>query len=430
MRTPLTLAVLLTLVTAYSVRSQTISDTVSLGNFFTPNQVWYNLETGAVTSEQHFFWDFAFEVGGSNAAILINAAKSYTQLKVYSSGDTSSWAAIGQPQSSISELEGLDNPTYTWEKGAFNVTANPNDSLDVGWGRVDPTSGNVYGDSIHIFQDSARNQYKIWMKSLIGGTYQFLITDFSTNQTKSVTIPTQNYPNKKFVYYNIAHDSIFDPEPLDTNWHLFFSYYFHVKHFTTGTPWHDLVTGVKTNSNFESAQVDNVNPITYNNATIQTYSDSIDIIGYDWGVYNSGQYQINNSRVYFLKESQTVYWKIVMTFKGLIAPVDYVFGLEKTKINLAVDIEEHHASDNTEFTVFPNPIKNQKLNITSKLPKGVNLVEFAIYDSNGKLVQRKNASVSASLLNESLNLDGLDSGVYFIKMQHSKGLSSKMIVLE
>ncbi len=72
------------------------------------------------------------------------------------------------------------------------------------------------------------------------------------------------------------------------------------------------------------------------------------------------------------------------------------------------------------LSIFPNPVKNDKIFITTKhnLPKTIE-----IYDVLGKRI------FAASILSESLNISRLSPGIYILKIKENKLSATRKLVV-
>jgi hypothetical protein len=60
--------------------------------------------------------------------------------------------------------------------------------FDFGWGKYDPVSHNIVGDSLFIVKAN-NNFYKLWVKELVSTamTYTFRVEDMTTNADTTYT---------------------------------------------------------------------------------------------------------------------------------------------------------------------------------------------------------------------------------------------------
>lgn len=88
---------------------------------------------------------------------------------------------------------------------------------------------------------------------------------------------------------------------------------------------------------------------------------------------------------------------------------------------LALELEDKH-SENTQFSVYPNPVFNH-LTIQSQPNDLLNLIE--VYSTNGVLLWKNELNKVACLLTE---ISGYDNGIYFLRIVSEKSHTQKMIL--
>ncbi len=120
----------LTVFVGQAVSAQSVTDTVAQGAGYA-NQVWYSLADDDQGSAAKTSWDIAFEMNGINSSIIINSANT-VRLWTYPNGDTSDWSTVDT--TGLSTWSSLYNDETDWSRGAFNVTADPDNDFDLGWG--------------------------------------------------------------------------------------------------------------------------------------------------------------------------------------------------------------------------------------------------------------------------------------------------------
>jgi len=106
------------------------------------------------------------------------------------------------------------------------------------------------------------------------------------------------------------------------------------------------------------------------------------------------------------------------------------FGITKTIIALDQSSVITSLGDdfipNNPITIFPNPTSNNQTTIL--LDKMYEKAQLQVIDITGKIVKMEN--ISSALKNVTLNLDGLNKGIYFVQIIHDNALvSSEKLVL-
>ncbi len=393
---------------------QSVNDVVSLGAGYA-NQVWYSLENDEQGTSPKSNWDLAFKVSAQGSSIHINPSVG-TELWVYPNGDTADWASVDT--TGINGWEPLYNSETSWNGGAFDMTANPNDPFDLGWGTYDMITHHVVGDSVYVIKLGNGQYQKFWIERLASGTYYFRHATLDNNMDMSHNLMKANYSGKNFGYYSLQNHSALDREPANNSWDLTFTQYTSILPGFGGY----LVTGVLHNDSVEAVKVHPVNdPTSYNDYQTWTFNSEINELGYDWKSFNmqTFQFDIEDSTVYFVKDLLGSYWKIIFTGFGGSTSGDFEFTKEKVS---SVGIGEQEGSF---FSVYPNPAREQ-LNIVLDTQEQV---EVALYSLSGQRVYSE-ALNQTGFRTEQLTLPTLTSGLYILQVQGSNWGKSEKISIQ
>lgn len=407
----------------FSIKAQT-TDTVSIGAGYA-NEVWYSLDSNEQAVATRADWDFGFQVPGVISSIIANTT--IGELYTYPNGDTANWATLDT--SGIDNWNPMHNSFTSWSLGAFNQGIDTSNWADLGWGEYHMNLGHIIvGDSLFVWKKHTGATYKVWIQSLISGSYSFIVSDLSGTNVDTISIAKSNYTGKNFAYYSIANDSVMDLEPLSADWDLLFSNYVGN---SNGVPY--PVSGIRTNNHVEAVKVypvDDVNTYDYDSAQAQTYSSNIDVIGHDWKTFqfSTMSYVIEDSTVYILKTDSATYWKVVMKGFGGSANGNYIF--EKTKLNAITGLFEKPNKNNGSFKIYPNPATNRNINIETDLPKIVKSADVNIYNINGQLVESKRVEINNQKEGILYTLDNHKSGIYFIQISHELGSTTQRLIIQ
>jgi hypothetical protein len=79
-----------------------------------------------------------------------------------------------------------------------------------------------------------------------------------------------------------------------------------------------------------------------------------------------------------------------------------------------------------QFSIYPNPNKGS---FTIEFKELANSFSVEVYDVTGKTIYENNYDQSANL-SQMINLDNVNSGIYFINVKSDKGLVTKKLVIE
>lgn len=383
--------IILLIITAnFSLSAQT-ADSVSTGTSNT-NDVYYSFENGVVKTSSNTNWDLAFEMSGMAASILVNHVKG---IELYQTPFANAqWATIDT--TGYKNFKKMYNSEYTWNLGAFNRHTDGN--YDLGWGTYDPNTHAVNGDSIFLIKFADGSLKKIIILNLISGIYNFKYASIDGSNSKLKSISKTNFKNRNFAYFAFNNDTVIDREPSNADWDIIFSKY------AVFIPQKYNVAGIWTNKNAKCAEARNVSKeiVNYNNFN---FSDTNSIIGYDWKKYNMslGKYDITDSLVYFVKNSNNAIWKIYFTgYKGGTAGTYYF-----TKQVFVASVNKNNS--NKTISIYPNPANNE-LNIISEK----SIENYTICSINGAEIIKGNSS--------KINISELPMGIYLIKIYSEDGI--------
>lgn len=382
--------------------SQSVNDVVSLGSGYA-NQVWYSLENDEQGSSPKNNWDLAFGVSPQGSTIRTNFSTGVT-LWVYPNGDTADWATVDT--SGISSWTSLDNSETSWYYGAFDMSADPNDDFDLGWGYYDLITHYVWGDSVYVIKLGNGEYQKFWLERLASGTYYFRHATLDNNMDMSHSLAKADFSGKNFGYYSLQNHNSVDREPATNTWDLTFTQYGSV---IPGFGAYN-VTGVLHNVGVESVKVYPVNDVSsFIDHSSQTFSEDINTIGYDWKSFNNTtfQYDIEDSTVYFVQDLDSNIWKIVFTDFGGSATGDFEF--TKEKVYSIVGIEENEKD--AFFSVYPNPATD---NVNVVL-NAEGATQVSLFNMNGQIV-RNTTLQGSGLRTEQIDLSGLGKGLYILQL--------------
>ena len=399
--------ILLTILSAISIlpaMAQQVYDVVSINPGYT-NQAYYSMPNGEVSNISNTDWDLAFQISGFQATIQINGKNN---LRLYKSGfSVNDWSNI-IPLDTAGQLtpanELFNRDTSLWA-GAFNITGDPNNLFDLGWGLYDFVTHAVTGDSIFFLKLSTGTWKKVWIQTLQNSTYTFVHANLDGSNETSVSVNKQNFQGKNFGYYSFATNTVFDREPNKYTWDLVFSQYM------SSMPLTYKVTGVLSNDSVFTAKA---YPVDVNTATpwalnFNKYSNNV---GYSWKSFdlNSNQWMIEDSTVYYVYGRAGGLWKMVFTGFGGASTGTFEFykeqisstGVEENDSPVLLSAYPNPASDMIQLTLFvENPTKDDIMLIT---------------DMRGVVVLQTSLEKQSGLFTQTVPVDKLSSGIYNIRV--------------
>jgi hypothetical protein len=198
------------------------------------------------------------------------------------------------------------------------------------------------------------------------------------------------------------------------------------------------VSGIRANANLGLSKAENLSDAaTFEDVKSLMFTDKINRVGYDWKSYNFGTraYDIEDSTAYFVKMDSLNYWKLEMKGFGGSKNGNYIF--KKTKIVLKAAPKDTTSKETfinevitaTGFTVFPNPSTDKQ--ITLSLDANANQALYLnLVSLSGELVHDQNIEASAIQSDIQLNLNHLQSGIYFLSISNERGSSIQKLVLQ
>ncbi|MFM7015545.1 MAG: T9SS type A sorting domain-containing protein [Bacteroidota bacterium] len=384
---------------AFTANAQT-TDTVTVNPGYT-NQTFYSFANGTVSSVSNLDWDLAFQLRGYAASILINSKNNVRLYKANKS--TADWSSMTTADTTgvlSTPSNELFNSDTSWDFGAFNVTNNPADMFDLGWGNYDFMTHAITGDSVYYIKLSSGTYKKLCIVSLANSVYDFKWADLDGSNETLGSINKTTYAGKNFVYFSIANNLTIDREPAYNAWDLSFAQYL------TTTPIVYKVSGVLTNDSVFAVKA---YPVDVNNvsASSYTFNSAINNIGYDWKSFNmtTNTYDIVDSTVYFVQDRQGSVWKMIFTGFGGGANGNFYFYKGTT-----TGIGQIENSSIKTFDAAPNPAHGSTRLILSSEKAGDTTMQ--VISMNGMLMSSDVIQLNNGLQSVDLSLEALTPGIY------------------
>jgi len=389
------------------------------------NSQYYNLATDVTTDVPHSTWDIAFSViGGTDAAILINEAASFsgTAPKVYHIPSK----AFGDHIVTSDLGDELKNAEASWTEGAFNSIKVVSNWADYGWGAYNLTNHQVEGTSLYAIELGNGTYKKLFIDELAGGIYTFRYADFDGTNLQQKTIDKSAYPNQTLAYFSFATNNTVSVEP-STGWDWVFTRY-ETTLYSSGAPMPYTVTGILTNENVEAVLADGINPTTVDHANYTTTTDSLTIIGHDWKTYDfTNGWGVDADRVYFVKRADNSLYKIqFIDFQGSSTGQGTFV---KTYIGQWTSIDNiQKESPLEQFQVFPNPASDF-VNVTFSLEATQEEMQVQLRDVLGRLLFETTVNGVLGLNALEVNVSKFERGNYILTLQSNRILKSESIII-
>jgi hypothetical protein len=385
--------------------------------FYRVSDGW-RLDTAAYNS-----WHLAFEVPGFTAAIRVNHGAGLTVWNTRRPATPSDWNALSLSDT-ISRLYDSDT---AWSIGAFNTTANPQDSFDLGWGNYNFTTHAITGDSLHILRLPDGSYRKLWLDRLQSGVYYFKYANLDGSGEVSAQAPKSLAPRRGFVYYNLLTSQALNLEPVDSLWDLVFTQYLTFLP-PSGTPY--PVVGALQNRRVSVARIPlsaDANPDTLS-PSLYPYASAINTIGYDWKRYDmqNNAWLLADTVYYLVKTRNNEIWRLrFVAFGDSVAPngarIRYTI-LERKKVG---EVSALPASSFAPLALvaYPNPAQEGTWIATPENgPLSVRL-----YNNLGQVVYEAQAEGYGFLY---IPRNGLPAGLYRLRVQSTTGTGLVSILFE
>lgn len=275
-------------------------------------QFFFDLGTNRVVSANNkASWDLAFECGFQGYRIFLNSSKLMF-----------AWNTLATDFSAVTSDAGA---VWKWDVPSGNP-----DSTAIGqWGVY--ADGNVFSYRhiylIHRGKDSSGSSYgvkKVLFGRLLNGKYTFKFANLDGTDVRDFEIIKDN--NYSFMYFSFDSGGLVRTiAPEKTAWDLQFTMYTHIFSETpSNIPQPDtimpyLVTGVLQNS-YAVAVAEAFNQpfadITLADAAQMSFEeDDIDVIGYDWKLFNfdEGVYDVLPGRTFIIRDTEGYLYKLRFT---------------------------------------------------------------------------------------------------------------------
>jgi hypothetical protein len=288
--------------------------TVSMGLGY-PNQIFFDMNNGAVLSNQFAAWDLSFESSPAGYHIWMNNGKNMfianmNSSEFYSITDTAG-AKWRYDQASY-------NPDSTGVGNWISFTPASSTNSYVAHERGGGNGSAVSEGDVFIVDRggdySGENRfYKVDFESVSPTAYTFKYATLDNSYIDSIVL--QKDPNENYTYFTFDNGGApIVMEPGKKTWDILFTRYRYV-FFNYNPPYPYLVTGVLLNPNGDMAGLDSVKPyeqIDYAYAKNVTLTSERDFIGWNWKVFNikAYTYTLRPNYTYIIKDQSGFYWKL------------------------------------------------------------------------------------------------------------------------
>jgi hypothetical protein len=389
-------------------QAQQVIDSVSMGPGY-ENMIWYSLQNGIQATSPKNDWDIAFQTGGMSSGIRTQFGAG-VKLWVYPHADTSGWNAVDT--TGMSTWAELANSDISWSVGAFNASAYPNDPFDLGWGKYSMVTHQVVGDSLFVIRLRDQSFRKMHIMRLASGTFTYRAAELNGAGDTTYTLSKSQYASKRFIYQNLQSGSVLSKEPDTAAWDLVFTQY------AAFLPQPFNVMGLLQNSRVEAVKVHPVDT-SYLQWSAHTFSDHINTIGYDWKRFSAGQWSLEDSTVYFVKDIEGAVWKMVFTGFGGSATGTTHFTKQRM-VQAPSALAQEAAS--MQLQVYPNPTQGKVF--VAGIESNPDVTAFRVLDLQGREWGIQAHYTGAGIY--TINLNHIPDGVYVLL--YPNALPTRLII--
>jgi len=393
-------------------------DSVQMGPGYA-NDVYYSFEDGVVAVVPRSNWDIAFHTTIWSATILTNGASTSNGvfLYTYPNADTAGWASVDTV--GMAGWPMLYDSEDVWEDGAFsrNATGHP----DYGWGKYNPISHDVVGDSIYILKTSDGQVKKLWIqrKHSAGNTYFIRHANLDGSGEQEQELNINPYTTKNFVYYSFTTNELIDREPDTASWDILFTKYMAIQ--PNGTPY--PVIGVYNNFEVYSNMFYPVGP-DFIDYMSMPFDSTKSPIGWEWKTFDMGSFtwSVADSTAFFVHTRKNNVYKLVFTkFEGS-STGNIVFSKE-SMTNSGVFENESAGT----LKIYPNPVKDLLYIDLGADHQGE--ADVYMFDVTGRQVFNDRVMADGGVISFALPSGAKLQGMYLLRVNTGKGsYTSRFIV--
>ncbi|MDO5987085.1 T9SS type A sorting domain-containing protein [Flavivirga amylovorans] len=134
--------------------------------------------------------------------------------------------------------------------------------------------------------------------------------------------------------------------------------------------------------------------------------------------------QLEGAETYIIELNSSIYTTSKPEIK---LPLNNEKTLLQVKTNLDCQgIYEENIILGSDFTVYPNPVKNNTLNVLIRNLDDLKPVELRLFDINGTLIYKNSKALNDGKL--SIDFSGLSKGVYLFRINTKTGIFNQMII--
>jgi hypothetical protein len=389
-------------------------DSVQLGPGYA-NDVYYSFENGVVATPARTNWDIGFRTSVWTASIITNGAAGVT-LYTYPNSDTTGWATADT--TGIAGWTVMYDSEKDWEEGAFN--RNQLGHPDYGWGKYNPITHDVVGDSIYFLKTLDGTFKKIWIvrKNSSNNRYYLRTANLDGSNDHTVELDINPYQNANFVYYAFSTESVIEREPDTASWDVLFTKYMAIQ--PDGTPY--PVVGVLNNQDVYANEFHPVLP-DFSDYAGTPFDSTKSAVGWEWKTFDMGSFtwSVEDSTAFFVFTKKDNVYKLVFTrFEGS-STGNIVF----TKEPMTSGITDH--VNQSVAKIYPNPVTDH---MTIDFGREINNpAMISIYDLTGRMVFSSVEEITHGRLTINLPGSAGGKGLYLLQAGTAEGIYSSRFMV-
>lgn len=379
-------------------------------------QAFHDLENDTTIQADNDSWDLAFTAFGvQDAGIHVNESSisSYTapapSVELYLA-DTFGFAAVTTFDSTFTRLY---NDETSWSYGALNTPRFLMNPFDYGWGVYTPSSNQVVGDRVYVIKLRSGAYKKFMIESLIHPNYTIKYADLDGQNEMTSTINKTSFADPGLAFFSFEAGTTVDlgVQQFDFT----FARYVTPVDDGEGNILDYNVTGILSGPGVEVVKMENVDPTQVVIETLpDTFSTRLDVIGYDWKVYDfMDGWILEDSLAFVVKTANDQLYKLVfIDFEGSGTGVAT---FQKSALGMLTNTRE----ENSVFegiNVYPNPIVRD-LTLTFSLKKAQKRVQLNLFNTAGQRVWAITTDGVEGLNSLSFSLPQLPKGMYALNIR-------------
>ena len=439
-----------------------IADTYVNGGASTTN---YGTTTSMITktSSTDRYAYLKFDLSGVSGSITSAKLKLFT--KSLSSASTRSVYALSNDSWSETDITWNNKPSYGSELSNLNITSN---GAYVEWDITSYINSEYTGDktaSLCVNDPVSNNDTGIDFYSKENGSNTpvlTIITETPSEQSVSLSTTTGNdYVNLNWALINITldHQDIFRDTDPDPNGRIMIAGAVNGNNYTdntvtSGTTYYYWIKATSTDGTIINSSAISTTTTGCVPTTIIPY---LQIDGGSWSQGSTASINIGqtikfgpqpttagswswsgpngysaSTREITISNSQSGNYIATYTNNSACESTQtFTIVLNNSAKTTKVKSISNSNISNKTFTIFPNPLNGNKLNLQFKLKKKSQNIIVYIYSITGKQVMHVNlGNGETGIFNKTIKIQSIEKGLYFIKVLLENTVMTKKLVIE